>query len=178
MLHLKVAPEESYLKLSTKQIIEYVGILSIVASLIFVGIQLRQETRIALAEVYSMRTEQRLANLRTLLESEIAILELVDYRQRSLMFPDYSIPEGWINEEDPRISEARRIRNELVIVGFDNIAYQSSLGLYSDLGPLRESLKKMFSNDPSFMEYALRGPRISEVTRSLFRDIATEIENN
>jgi len=178
VLHLKVAPEESYLKLSTKQIIEYVGILSIVASLIFVGIQLRQETRIALAEVYSMRTEQRLANLRTLLESEIAILELVDYRQRSLMFPDYSIPEGWINEEDPRISEARRIRNELVIVSLDNVAYQSSLGLFSDLGPLRESLRKMFSYDPSFMEFALRGPTISEVTRSLFRDIATEIENN
>jgi len=166
------------LKLSTKQIIEYVGILSIVASLIFVGIQLRQETRIALAEVYSMRTEQRLATLRALLESEIAILELVDYRQRSLMPPEYSIPEGWINEEDPRISEARRIRSELVIVSWDNIAYQSSLGLYSDLGPLRATMKKLFSSDPSFMEYAFRGPRISEYTRSIFRDIATEIENN
>jgi hypothetical protein len=61
-------------------------------------------------------------------------------------------------------------------VSIDNIVYQSSIGLYGDLGSARETVKRLFANDPSFMEFALRGPTISEFTRSLFNDVAREIE--
>ena len=166
------------MKLTTRQIIESIGLFSIVASLIFVGVQLRLDGRIALAEVYSMRTESRRADLRAILESEIALSELSEYRQRSLLGQNYSLPESWINDDDPRISEARRIRIELAIVGMDGIIYNRSLGLYGDLGPLRATVKSLFTDDPGAMDYALRGILISEYTRSLFIEVATEIEND
>jgi len=141
--------------------------------------QLRLDGQIALGEVYSTRTESRRSDLRALLESEIALSELSEYRRKSLFAPKFSIPENWINDEDPRISEARRIRLELIILSVDNIIYHSNLGLYGgDLDSLRATLKSLFTVDPDFMDFALRAIVISEFTRSFFIEVAREIEND
>ena len=53
-----------------RQIIEAIGISAVVASLIFVGMQLLLDRRIAVADQYFNRAEAQRENLRTRTESE------------------------------------------------------------------------------------------------------------
>ena len=56
-----------------KQSIEVIGILGVIASLTFVGMQLMLDRQVALADQYFNRTESRLATVRSQLESEAYI---------------------------------------------------------------------------------------------------------
>ena len=133
------------MKINPKELFEAAGVVSIVASLIFVGLQLRLETRLATAEIYSQRTEQRLGALQTLLESEVALRELVAARENPQS--TFRIPSAWTVEGDPILTEARRIRNEMNFVLFDNIFYQNSLGLIEDVSASHNTFQRLFSDD-------------------------------
>lgn len=133
------------MKIGPKVLFEAVGVISIVASLIFVGLQLRLETRLATAEIYSQRAEQRLGTLQTLLESEVALQELVATRENPQS--TFQIPSAWIVEGDPILTEARRIRSEMIFVLFDNIFYQNSLGLIENVSASHDAFQRLFSDD-------------------------------
>ena len=163
------------MKLTAKEIVEYAGTIAIVASLLFVGLQLQLDRKMALAEVYAARSESRQATLRSLLESDIATLEISKYREAHHYNGILAIPESWIDPEDPRITEARRIRNELLIWSLDNNIYQSSLGLF-DIDSQRVGIRAMFDADRGLREFALRLPGISPVARDEFQAIANELD--
>ena len=57
----------------SRDTIEFVGLIAIVGSLVFVGLQLRQDRVVAEANQYQARAEMRLGNIRALLESDSAI---------------------------------------------------------------------------------------------------------
>jgi len=59
--------------ISLRGLIETVGLASVVASFIFVGLQLRLDQKIAIASQYQARAESALANRRAELESEFYI---------------------------------------------------------------------------------------------------------
>ncbi len=62
--------ERISLKLSTKQFIEIVAIFGVIASLIFVGMQLKLDRKVAQSDQYFNRAESRKADLRAFIESE------------------------------------------------------------------------------------------------------------
>lgn len=55
------------MKASKKELVEIVGIFAVVASLIFVGMQLQLDRKVALAEQYSNRAESVKADRRIIL---------------------------------------------------------------------------------------------------------------
>ena len=62
------------MNLDNKQLIELIGIVGIVGSLIFVGLQLKFDSQVAISEQFNYRAESAKSDLRTALESE-AVLE-------------------------------------------------------------------------------------------------------
>jgi len=164
------------MKSINKQTIELIGVIGIIASLIFVGIQLILDRRLALAEMYAFRAEARQANLRTYLESESSLKELVSYRQNHLVGTRYNLPEEWKIEQDPIISEARRLRIEINIMSWDNLLYQSSLGLLDETA-VRQGIEDNFRMDPGIAEYALTAPAITGYSRAVLQEIADKVAN-
>ena len=152
------------MRFTNKEIIEAIGILSIIASLIFVGLQLRLEGRLALADAYATRAESRMSTLRALLESETALRELAHYRQNNMS--SNPIPKSWEIADDPILTESRRIRNELNVVQADNILYQESLGFYNNRDAMREFLQQLASREDT-REWILSIPTLSDVTRAI-----------
>ena len=88
--------------------------------------------------------------------------------------PHSSDPKEGQTIEDPRITEARRIRIELIILVWDNMAYQGSLGLI-DEDPYRTVAKRLFVSDPDLRDFAINGVSINEYTRTAFEEIAAEL---
>lgn len=58
------------MKTSKKYIVEIAGIFAVVVSLIFVGMQLQLDRKVALADQYFNRAESAKADRRALLESD------------------------------------------------------------------------------------------------------------
>ncbi|NQV70879.1 MAG: hypothetical protein HQ498_12710 [Pseudohongiella sp.] len=164
------------MKLTIKESIETIGIVSIVASLIFVGMQLRLDRDVAVAEVYIARTESRRADLRAFLESEASLQELANYRSESSIGSSFPIPEAWINEENPILTEARKIRMELNVLAMDLSVFQTSLGLY-DSEQIRELVERQFRADPESIQFALSSVSIHDSTRSLLESISKELDH-
>ena len=73
-----------------RNIIEAIGVVSIVSSLIFVGLQLAQDRRVALGDQYASRAQTAMAQLQSNLESD-AYLETFSKR-----WEDGSRPGWWI----------------------------------------------------------------------------------
>ena len=92
------------MQLDTKRLIEYVGVLTVVASLLFVGMQLYLDRQIASAEQYQNRAESRKSDLRTLLESD-AYLTLSAERW------DAGNRPRWWNEEIEAFIEKESLSN-------------------------------------------------------------------
>ena len=59
-------------KLSNRELAEIVGVLAVVASLVFVGLQLMLDRKIASGEQYSARAMARQSMLQSYLESDAA----------------------------------------------------------------------------------------------------------
>jgi len=57
------------MRLDSKQVIDIIGVTAIVASLIFVGLQLMLDRNVSIAAQYAARSESLKADLRTRMES-------------------------------------------------------------------------------------------------------------
>ena len=123
------------MQLTTKQLVETIGILGVIASLLFVGVQMYYDRQIALGNSYQQRADSRKEDLRTRFESDTFILEVKDRIERG------NPPTWWsedinnyrTNENIP-IEELVRysIRLQLDLYQLDNLIYQRELSLVED----------------------------------------------
>ena len=126
-----------YMKADKKQIIEAIGIASVVASLLFVGIQLLLDRRLALAEQYFDRSESVKSDLRSLLESDAY------YRSQEELWEQGVRPVFWDEESETaqlvregKLSIAslhlQMLQAELEVLAFDNNYFRYQQGLLND----------------------------------------------
>ena len=169
------------MKTSKKEIAETVGIFAIVASLLFVGMQLQLERKVAMAEQYFNRAE-------TVKE---------DYRTR-LLSPEYFryVEADWALTgktpyADADWEEMKRVRegslsisnvetmvliDRLQIVGYDNLYFQYKQGLLDEVTwiGLRSSMKSSMANDKLTRDVFKYGAR--STLRPVVEEILEEIE--
>ena len=115
--------------------LELIGIAAVVASLIFVGIQLIFDRRVALGNAYQARAESRMENLRSQANSENMIKDAVE-RIESGERPYYYTNSIEIAGKKTGYSLEHLVRlallNEINAVSIDNNYYQRSLGLLEE----------------------------------------------
>ena len=166
------------MKITTRQAAEAFGVISIVASLVFVGLQLRLEGRVALAEQYASRAESAKADVRAKMESE-------DYLAMEAKFWLAGNRPEWWNDQLEDLSEELNLTptdisliyldRRLMFLLYDNLYFQYDQGL------LGEGFRTGARNR---LKFRLRDP----FTRSIFltqgqglsgeiRELVAEIDN-
>ncbi len=116
----------------TRDLIELAGILSIVASLIFVGMQLRLDQRTATGAAYQSRAEARIEDIRLRMEIELSSNDFENRIARG------DAPRWWSEEVAAMQREEEIPAGELIrtyqrrsidLLHLDNLVFQHSLGL-------------------------------------------------
>ena len=144
------------MKIEYKTAFEFLGIFGIIASLIFVGMQLSLDRNVAQADQYFNRSESRKADLRSMMENEFYLEE---YARR---WSEGSRPRWW-NEEnqinfEENGSDARGVRVSILevhinFIHLDGIYYQYRAGLLDEniwntaLESIRTSLRNPFERN-------------------------------
>ena len=174
------------MKTSKKDLVENLGIFAVVASLIFVGMQLQLDRKVALADQYFNRAESAKADRRSLLASDdyMQFLEEVWVLGNQPPFWD----DGWElaeHVEEGRVSirsvEAAITRHQLSIIGYDSVYFQYQQGLLDEdtWNGLRSAMKNnMARNDLAravYTRYARRTLR--PVIEEILREIEAERES-
>ena len=125
------------MKTDTRQIVELIGIFGVIASLIFVGMQLMLDRDIAIGEQFHNRAEQRLENLRAGLNSESYISAIVkdiesgiypyywDEEFNKIVEKDFVAARGYTYEEIVVLAELA----QLSATQIDSLAFQYEQGL-------------------------------------------------
>lgn len=161
--------------------LEIVGIFAVVASLIFVGMQLQLDRKVALAEQYTNRAESVKADRRVILESD-ALMQYYEEHWALGWRPDYW-DEDW--EIAGQIEEgayslrsviAAIVENQLAIIGYDTIYYQYSQGLLEEdvWRGLRVSLKRGMARDE--LTRAVYATHARKTIRPVIEELLREIE--
>lgn len=168
---------------SRKDIAEIVGIFSIVVSLIFVGMQLRLERKVALAEQYFNRAESVKEDYRAALLSAEYFRSIEEdwARTGESYFSDRDWPEmRQVEEGGRRISsvETKWLLDRLQIVGYDNLYYQYKNGLIDSetWEGLRGSMKNAMSSSKLTRDVFKGGarPNIKPVIVEVLKEIELE----
>lgn len=167
------------MKTSTKQIAEYLGIAAVAASLIFVGMQLRLDGRVAMADQYATRAESVKADTRIKMESE-EYLAMEAKRWASGIRP------GWWNEELANLAEEldfsgtdvmmTYLDRRLSLVQFDNLYFQYQQGLLEEgfWNGARRTMKNGMREPFTRAIYELQAARLTPVVRELLAEIESE----
>ena len=168
------------MKIETKQLIEIAGITGVIASLIFVGMQLRQDRRVAIASQYSARAESVKADYRTRLESDSFI------SARSTQWENGRREDWWTEVDEQRVQDsgisweelvALQLDGKLALIQFDNLYFQYTQGLLSKefwVGA-RESLKNALRSPATAAFWSNHEPRIPIM--NMFDELIAEIES-
>ena len=123
------------MKIENKHLIEIVGVLAIVVSLLFVGMQLMLDRQVALGEQYFNRAESQKEDARTRFASESYML------RRAELWDNGDRPSWWADSDESRYSESgltgldmvQRIDNQyLRLLSFDNLYFQYGQGLLTE----------------------------------------------
>jgi len=172
-------------KPSKKEIVEIVGIFAVVASLIFVGMQLQLDRKVALAEQYFNRAESVKADRRLILESDA----LMQYWEESwaLGWRPHYWDEDW--EIAGQLKEgafsvrsviAAIVRDQLSIIGYDTVYFQYGQGLLDEeswsqyRGYLKHAMAQNELTRAVYVSYARK--TIQPVIEELLREIDSERE--
>ena len=171
------------MKASKKDLVEIAGIFAVVASLIFVGMQLQLDRKVALAEQYSNRAESVKADRRIILESD-ALMQNLEERWALGWRPVYW-DEDWeiagLVKEGALSSRgviAEIISKQLAIIGYDTIYYQYRQGLLDEesWSGLRSSLKRGMAQNELTRAVYIQFARttIQPVVEELLHEIESE----
>ncbi len=123
------------MKSDAKKVFEIVGILSVVASLIFVGMQLMFDRQLATAEQYQNRAESRKSDFRTMLESDAYMTF------RTELWEGGERPAWWTEEMEDSAEQLGLSATSIVVslilqnnslVHFDNLYFQYDQGLLDE----------------------------------------------
>jgi hypothetical protein len=137
---------------------ELVGIAAIVASLIFVGLELRQSHQIALAAQYQARTDSGRQYFYESLASEYRIQSLAE-DIRGWQWPPGFLSDAeqqWLDNNPPSVWAEASYWATINLYGFDNYYYQYQMGLLSEEGwlALESRLRSLLNGDP-FARYLI-----------------------
>lgn len=149
--------------------IEIVGLFSLVASLIFVGLQLQQDRVIAEANQYQARAEMRLNNHRSFLESDQVFPVLAKVQASGLES---------LTPVERRIHTTTQV---MEIIAYDNNFYQYELGVISE--KYWESARKRIKlrlRDPTTRKFyrqviPIMSSELAEETRKLILEVEREL---
>lgn len=163
-----------------KDIAELVGITAIVASLVFVGLELRQSHQIAIAAEYQERVAAVVDIYNTRIQSDTALSVVgkpLHEAVRSGDFPDEyrHLYEGYTVEQLGYISTNTLISS----VNFDNLYFQYQSGFISDESwqAFRYRLRRIFES-PITRRVFEKDPNLYRVSyRQLCNEIITEIDS-
>jgi hypothetical protein len=165
----------------SKEVLEALGVVGVIASLAFVGVQLMLDRNVAMGNAYHERNESRKADLRTRLESE-AIAQDLEWRVSNVNYrPAWwnDNLEGLHNERGIPVSLLIRINQQraLDIMQVDNLIYQYELGLIdSSFMDEKEVVWKRFVDD-SMMYAALSTATVRPQTLLWFESLGYDIQS-
>jgi hypothetical protein len=170
-LRINLLPSKNW-----KDLAELVGIAAIVASLIFVGLEMRQSQQIALASQYQVRTDSGRQYFYESLASEYRIKDLAEDIQTWDWPPGFlsEAENQWLEDNPPSVWAEAAYWATINLYGFDNYYYQYQSGLLSEEGwlALRSRLRGLLNDDP-FARYLI--VTYGEDFRSSFRNLALTI---
>lgn len=168
------------MKIDTKQFIEIAGAASIVASLIFVGVQLQQDRAVALGAQLNNRAEAGFDIYAMQFGNEIWIQEESERKRQGLDWP-------WWNDDIQEYQDQYKVSDEgmyrlylrarMIVINFDNNFYQYQIGLIDEDTwlPARESTKDLLRSPVNRSAFessiGLRTP-----SRALVREMIAEID--
>lgn len=157
-----------------KSIAELVGIAAVVASLVFVGLQLEQSQEIAIAEQYQNRSDSTLEYWTAMTQSDATIALWAT--QISRYVESGAAEEALVSvfEEEGAEQVAVRFfvfRSNITI--FDNYHFQNEKGFMTDDAwqPFRERLKNLLSDSTNAFFYR----DVRSGLRSTFRVVCDDI---
>lgn len=168
------------MKTDRNQMIEMVGIFGVIASLVFVGMQLMLDRRIAIANQYQTRAELRHQTALTQFGNR-DFLEVQAARWEAQR-------PGWWNDEveamyrqsnEPMLNIVRdTINYQVYSIVMDNNYYQFQQGLMDEGNwlPLRQGLKDFILGDPLRRAYISRTSSLSNLN-NLVREVISEIDS-
>jgi hypothetical protein len=141
-----------------KDLVEIVGILAIVVSLVIVGFELRQSHQIAIASHYQERTDSGRQYFYEVLDSEYRMKDVADF-SRQIEWPEGFLTERdekWLAENPVETWAEARIWANINLYGFDNYHYQYQSGFLSEegWGAMEKRLHDMLASDP-FARYEI-----------------------
>lgn len=161
---------------------ELVGLVAIVASLIFVGLEMRQSQKIALAAQYQARTESGRQYFYQSLAS--------DYRMEDLAteIASWEWPAGflsaderqWLDEHPSSVAAEAAYWAVINLYGFDNYYFQYQSGFLSEEGwlALQSRLRDVLRDNP-FARYLIvvTGQDFRESFVILAKSLITDMDN-
>lgn len=163
-----------------KEIAESFGAFAVVASLVFVGLQLYLDRKVALADQYFNRGESAKADRRTKLESDHYFQHLEEswaLGQRPFYWDEEWVIAKQIESGERSVAAvmANALSLRLDVIGYDSLYYQYRQGLLDEesWNQLRSSLKVSMSKDPFrrhiYQAYARANlrPVIEEIVREI-----------
>lgn len=143
------------MKINNKVLVEVIGVLTVSASLIFVGMQLLLERKVAIAEQYFNRTESAKEDRRSFLASAIYFQEIEEWWATGERPPYWN--EDWklakqLDKGEYTVATIRHrtLELQLSILGYDNIYFQYQQGLIDEntWQHFREQIKGAMTADP------------------------------
>jgi hypothetical protein len=144
-----------------KDITELIGIAAIVASLLFVGLQMKQSHEIVLAEIYQARTATVMDWNHTLATSDLALSAF----EKSAT--------GQFDEINPMERRATSAMIMSALYAYENSHYQHTLGFVSqEHWDRARSTLALFMQDPIWREQILAN---TGILRPSFRQVIEEI---
>ena len=133
---MAAAKSIAQMKTNRHQFVEIAGLIAIVASLVFVGMQLLLDRELAAAEQYSFRAESRMETLRAHLGSDDYISAMVTVFESDGRAPPFYDEEFAKLANQNNVSTREVIifwiEEELNMLTWDNLYYQYNQGLLEE----------------------------------------------
>lgn len=135
-----------------KDIVELLGMAAIIASLVFVGYQLKQDREIAVAEAFQARAIASAEGARDLANNENAARAFIVARYA--IDPDAALPAGLVTERLEELPAIELLAASLHVLSniyiWDNSHFQYSRGFLpeSHWQRVRSTINESLKNDP------------------------------
>jgi hypothetical protein len=135
---------------------QVMGILAIVASLIFVGLQMRQDQAIAIAGQYQDRYASAMEFFLTREQSPRQVK-----RMGRRIMGQWGLPKGYGENITAAEFGSDFLYDRTIILIFDNLHYQHEMGLMSETAwkPYEAQLKAIVNGDDQLARYILAHQR-------------------
>ncbi len=164
--------------------LQIVGIFAVVASLVFVGLQLKQAQDIAIAAQYQARHDAASENIRAYMQSETALrAEGKRFAEFAKIDPNFSAElRSWVLEQPPDELAYMILQTRLDLMTVDNLYFQYQSGFLSEEAwqPHRTALMQALSLNPPLgfyrVTYELNPGAIRSSTRNLIASTIAEID--